>query len=305
MNNEERSTLVAGIALLGLATFAALAGLPAPTLAQTSNDRRAESTRDADEQARTHFESGRIYFDEGSYERALAEFQAAYDLSHRSMLLLNMASANERLGRPEVAARILTQYLDEVPEATNRTSLERRIAQLEELATRQREQEEAERAEQARVAEAQRLEAENRAAEAERRAREAEEQARRASQVEPGRRDGPHRHLAGPLTAFGAGAAGFVVTLVAGPMALAKRNELADGCGADGSCTSAQVAPADRLALTADIGLGVGIAGAALGTVLLFVGPGRRQEDTRTGSRWRVMPVASGQGAAIVGMGEF
>ena len=42
-----------------------------------------------DERARTHFESGRSYFSEGAYERALQEFLQAYELSPRTPMLFS------------------------------------------------------------------------------------------------------------------------------------------------------------------------------------------------------------------------
>jgi hypothetical protein len=56
-----------------------------PVLAQTDDDA-----------ARRHFESGAEYLARSDYENALREFKAAYELSKRPELLLNIATVYER-----------------------------------------------------------------------------------------------------------------------------------------------------------------------------------------------------------------
>lgn len=196
-----------------------------------------------DDRARMHFEAGRLHFHDGAYDRALVEFQSAYDLSHRPALLVNLANANERLANYAAAMQNLREYLTVVPDAPDRDQLERRIANLERL-------------------------------ESERLARAAE--AARATQTStaPAESDETERSrsLVGPIVAFGVGGAGFLTLAIAGPLALAKDKQLADGCGATESCSSSDVAPANRRALVADIGLGIGVAGAVVGTILFFTG---------------------------------
>src|SRR5258706_16242912 len=102
-----------------LGLCAALLGGVAPVAAQTD-----------DENARRHFESGAAYVQQSDNENALREFQAAYALSKRPALLLNIANVYERMGKPKEAVETLTKYLAEDPKATDRTTQETRIANL-------------------------------------------------------------------------------------------------------------------------------------------------------------------------------
>jgi tetratricopeptide (TPR) repeat protein len=83
-----------------------------------------------DENARRHFESGAAYLQQSDNENALREFQAAYALSKRPALLLNIANVYERMGKPREAVDTLTKYLDADPKAADRTTQETRIANL-------------------------------------------------------------------------------------------------------------------------------------------------------------------------------
>jgi tetratricopeptide (TPR) repeat protein len=236
----------------------------------TTTSARAQTPND--DRARTHFQSGRLYFAEGAYERALQEFENAYRLSPRPVMLLNLANTNERLGRPGAAAAHLRTYLEQTPDAPDRDTILRRIENLS--------------AQQAQMD----------AAEAERQRLLEEERARLAAQhgrTTPAEEEdsGPRRNLTVPLIAFGAGGAGLITFAVVGAMANGKESDLASGCGATRTCTASEVAPADRLALIADIGLGIGIAGVAAGTVLLFVGPGARPDDESTAPTVSVAPM--------------
>jgi hypothetical protein len=99
-----------------------------------------------------------------------------------------------------------------------------------------------------------------------------------------------------PLTsyvAYGVGAAGAVLLAVTGPLALADDHDLAKGCGRQGACSSSDVAATDRLALAADIGLGVAVGGLLVGTIALVT---QRRGERRVA----LAPSASRQGAGLV-----
>jgi tetratricopeptide (TPR) repeat protein len=83
-----------------------------------------------DENARIHFESGAAYLKQSDNENALREFQAAYSLSKRPALLLNIANVYERMGKPKEAVDSLTKYLEEDPKTGERATVETRIANL-------------------------------------------------------------------------------------------------------------------------------------------------------------------------------
>ena len=83
-----------------------------------------------DENARRHFESGAAYLQQSDNENALREFQAAYALSKRPPLLLNIANVYERMGKLQEAVDALTKYLEEDPKTPERATHETRIANL-------------------------------------------------------------------------------------------------------------------------------------------------------------------------------
>lgn len=105
--------------LLALGLSAALVLGTGPAVAQSD-----------DENARRHFESGAAYLQQSDYENALREFQAAYALSKRPPLLLNIANVYERMGKLQGAVDALTKYLEEDPKTPERTTHETRIANL-------------------------------------------------------------------------------------------------------------------------------------------------------------------------------
>jgi hypothetical protein len=71
--------------------------------------------------------------------------------------------------------------------------------------------------------------------------------------------------------ALGSGAAGLVVLAVAGPIALKADHALSTGCGEHSACSEHDVQHADRLALTADLGLGLALGSAVVGGVAWLV----------------------------------
>src|SRR5262245_42813752 len=106
-------------AAVALGALVLMLGSAAPVLAQTD-----------DENARIHFESGASYLKQSDNENALREFQAAYALSKRPALLLNIANVYERMGKPKEAVDTLTKYLEEDPKTTDRVTVETRISNL-------------------------------------------------------------------------------------------------------------------------------------------------------------------------------
>lgn len=140
---------------LGGATLSAHAQAQAPA---TSDSQLTDEERD--EQGRQLFLAGATAYEGGRYDVALANFQAAYELTSRGALLYNVALAHDRLRHDGEALTAYRSYLVEVPDNPHRVQVEARIEALERV--------EAERAEQAAA-----LERERQAA-AEREAREAE-----------------------------------------------------------------------------------------------------------------------------------
>jgi hypothetical protein len=64
-------------------------------------------------EAREHFDRGLALFQTNDFNGALAEFQAAYDLSHRATVLYNIGVTHQNLHHYPEAARAIEQYLRE------------------------------------------------------------------------------------------------------------------------------------------------------------------------------------------------
>jgi hypothetical protein len=90
----------------------------------------AQSEED-EARAKELFDNGSILYDEGRYEEAVSAFEAAFALSKKPLLLYNMASALERMGRWDEALEALNGYRA-FATADERDTIERRIRSIEE-----------------------------------------------------------------------------------------------------------------------------------------------------------------------------
>jgi tetratricopeptide (TPR) repeat protein len=93
------------IALVALAAVVALSA--APAVAEPDADSRAK--------AEERFKQGRAFFQRGDYEHALAEYQAALDLSAAPLLIFNIALCYDRANQPELALQSFRRYLELAP----------------------------------------------------------------------------------------------------------------------------------------------------------------------------------------------
>jgi tetratricopeptide (TPR) repeat protein len=99
----------------------------------------AQQLSASDEEARALFEAGRVAYANGRYDKALAHFQAAYDLSKRPPLLYNIANTLDRLRRDEEALRNFEEFVRLDPNSQYVPAARERITFLREaLAARQR-----------------------------------------------------------------------------------------------------------------------------------------------------------------------
>jgi hypothetical protein len=244
-----------------LALWVVALGLPALASAQEDDDTRA----------RRHFASGESYFEEGAYEDAVREFAQAYRLSHRPALLFNLYTAEERFGRLSDAATHLEQYLQEMPpDLENRVMLEARLVNLR-----------------ARIA-----------AEA---APDPDPQTTRPDvQPSPTASNGSGDLMLGGGIALGIGGAGFVTFAVAGVMALGERDRLRDDCMVE-PCDASSLSELNLRNTVADIGLGLGIAGATAGIIMLAVGATSGPSEQQVA----VTPVVSSTYAGVLAGGQF
>ncbi len=80
--------------------------------------------------AKQHFLAGQDYYSQGRYDKAIDEFEEAYRLDPRPLLLFNIAQSHEKLGNLEEAVEYLEKFLREDPESEQRASLESKIKNL-------------------------------------------------------------------------------------------------------------------------------------------------------------------------------
>jgi tetratricopeptide (TPR) repeat protein len=106
------------------ALLAAMAVLLAPVAVRAQP---ADTVTDA----RQHFQSGKQLFDAGDYRGAIREFEAANRLAPAPLLLFNIGLAYERLGEAAPALQHFKAYLEQQPNASNRSLVEIKIARLE------------------------------------------------------------------------------------------------------------------------------------------------------------------------------
>ena len=288
------------LVLLATGFVAALTSAAAPLA-------RAQET--ADERARVHFQAGRSYYDEGSYDRALSEFERAYELSQRHMMLLNISSSHERLGRLDGAVESLTRYLELVPDTADRAVLERRLANLRRRLEAQQAASAPPTNPAATTATGDPATAAPVAGGAVVEAPDGPGAQGDGTAVGEGSATGSDRDVqpdsggmpTAALISYIAAGVGVVTFGVFGSLALSEESSVADGCGATRTCTDGDLASVHSLALLADIGLGVGLVGAVLGTAL-WLGGGSDDEDAAAVA---VVPVVGRDGAGLAGTLRF
>ena len=246
-----------------LALAALFATVPLPVHAQDVEAEAPEIDEATLEQARQHYQTGAEAYSNGQFRAAAVSFERSYELSHRPALLFNIAQCHDRLGRWAKANELYREYLNELPHPPNLEFVSSRLEFTQERMER---------------------EAEN-----------AESDAPRASEedfptpiVEPQQTETPEEPssessstpIAGiVITALGGAALG--TSLALGFVARSKYTDLEDKCPT-GVCDASLEADADSMrtfALTADILLGVGLAAAVTGLVLILTGGGGDDDE--------------------------
>lgn len=80
--------------------------------------------------ASEHAKQAQAYFNRGDWDRALAEYQAAFDLSAEPLLIFNIALCHDRATRPEQALTAFRRYLELAPEGAVAEEAREDIARL-------------------------------------------------------------------------------------------------------------------------------------------------------------------------------
>lgn len=215
-----------------------------------------------DEQARTLFQEGRDNFNDGRFEEAVLNWEKAYALSERPLILFNLAEAYERVGEFDAALNALEAYRPHA-EKSEEAQVDARIDSLRTRAsieTKEKQAAEAEKKAKEAQLEAERLRAEELA-------RKAQELEQQVGQKKPS--------IVGPVVVLGVGVAGLGVASVTGLGASSARRQLDDPaiCAESGLCKAeAQdlVKRQSTQALITDVALIGGVAATAVGTVWLI-----------------------------------
>lgn len=233
-----------------------------------------------DERARGHFEAAHSYHADGDYERALEEFERAYELSGRVLLLVNIANCEERLGMWGEAADHLAAYVATLPPDTEEVAtLNRRIGHLRERAARGASREEPPLPDGPPLPDADAVDA----------------SAVEPPAAEPSAASGSDGLLVPSLITLGVSAALGITWATLGGLALAERDSIAAECGATRTCSGERVGTLEGLAIGADVSMALTLVAAATGLVLLLVDPPRGGA-----SELAVLPVLGPDGAALV-----
>lgn len=274
--------------------------LAGSALAQPSKDDRAK--------AASHFKQGQLYFQQGDWDRAIGEYQLAFDLSHEPLLVFNIALCLDKAQRPEEALAEFQKYLDMTPSGQVADEAREDVVRLTPVvdaikAKRAAEQAERDKAaaEQAQRAEEAKRKAAADAAEAQRRAEQARqaERAREAAEAEHLERRARFERWGG-IAAAGLGGVAIGVGIVYGLEARADGQAITDHTS--GAWTDALLAK-DAEGHAAETKMVVfTITGGALvvgGAVLYAIGHHTASEAERL--RVGVVPTAHGTTLAISG----
>jgi len=133
-----RSGSLAFAALVALVAAIPLVAAPAPARAQPAADERAR--------AAAHFKQGQAFFQNGDFDRAIAEYQAAYELSKEPLLIFNIALCHDRSKRPEPALAAFRRYLELSPEGDVADEAREDVARLAPIVDKLKADREAQRA---------------------------------------------------------------------------------------------------------------------------------------------------------------
>lgn len=251
-----------------LASLAVVAGVAAASPA------RAQS--DGDERARLHFESGRSYFEEGAYERALVEFERAYELSPRTAMLFNLGTTYERLARYGEAADAFERYANESPDLPNRATLLRRVENLRRRAA-------AQEANEPDPGPDPDVETET---EAETQTGSTSTSTAPPSETTSSGGGGGAGLIIGGAVGLGVAGVGLVMTAIFGGLTLAEQSSVEDGCYATGPCTDDEISTLRTFATVTDVGwITAAVAGTA-GVILLALGIASGSDDSQAAIRF-------------------
>ena len=248
-----------------------------------------------DQRAREMFLKGDAAYAEGRYEEALASFKEAYELSGRPQLLFNISNAAERLGRYAEAVDALEKYLAS-GKAKDRDVVQKRLTNLRKRVEEQKKEQEKQAREE---------EERKKREEAERKKNE-EALANSLSERDRQRPPPPPPPKPAPVLPWiliGGGGAVFATGAVFGVLTLAARSDVSSRCTSTPTgrlCDQDARSALDRektFGIIADVGMGVGLIAAGVGTWLLLSGKPAASSNVYVGAR----PTPGGGGIDVGG----
>jgi len=246
--------------------------------------------------ANNHFKLGQEFFKSGQWDRAIAEYQAALDLTGEPLMIFNIGLAHDRANRPEEALANYLKYLELGPDGPIADEARGYVAKLTPIVDKRRKAREAAEAKKA-EADRKRQEEEARKAAAARKVQEAHEanveRDERARTIE---RHGKIQTIAGLV--FGVAGAGVVAYGVKrGLDAQSISDELSNH---EGAWTDAQIAR-DAEGKSANrqmfIFTAAGAGAVITGAVLFVIGRGAHGRAER--SRVEATPLPGGGSASV------
>lgn len=260
-----------------LLCFLALLAAPLTAGAQGETGAPGSGTPSVeDSAAERFFEAGRIAFNSGYYDQALRAFQEAYELSHRTALLYNIAVTLDRLERQREALDAYEQFLAAQPESDYARAVRSRVdiirSHLPSVPETSTEPAEVTSDPSA-----------------------AETSAPVVSSTTGA--DGPGL-MAPAIGTLVVGGLGLLTFGVAAPIGLARHDAHAASCAPH--CSASALDEVRALAITADVGLGVGLLSAAVGAVLLGI-----ELSSPRAAEVVVVPSVTSSSAGLTAAGRF
>ena len=92
---------------------------------------RGQAAENPEVRARAAFDRAELEFRLGHFEQALTLYKKAYASFPHPAFLFNIAQCHRNLGHPDRATFFFQRYLHDAPDATERTAVEKLIADLE------------------------------------------------------------------------------------------------------------------------------------------------------------------------------
>lgn len=118
------------LTLASVATLAAVVVPPATATAEPATE-ISQLSRDKRAQLKDHIRKGTTAYDNGNFERSLAEFQQALDILEHPDFVYRIALAHDRLDHVRPALEAYRRFLRMAPDSDDRGKVERTIRQLE------------------------------------------------------------------------------------------------------------------------------------------------------------------------------